>query len=145
MIYPTYKIIHCSFLFKEYIVMRLPKLFAVLLLTPLFVACSKGPSESEVEGLIEAQYQQANSAMNSAMNSASASAQDQEMAKAMGNMMAGMMPKLEGVDDVNCDSIEGENTYMCTANIKQTVGGNSSNNKASFKVYKVNDEWVLGN
>jgi|26BtaG_2_1085354.scaffolds.fasta_scaffold02940_3 hypothetical protein len=123
--------------------MRMTKLVAVLLLTPLFAACAKGPSESEVEGLIAAQYQQANSAMNSAMNSASA--QDQEMAKAIGNMMAGMMPKLEGVDDVNCDSIEGENTYMCTANIKQTVGGNSSDQKASFKVYKVNDEWVLGN
>lgn len=143
MIYPTYKIIHCSFLFKEYIVMRLAKLFAILLITPLFVACAKGPSESEVEGLIEAQYQQAHSAMNDAMNSAGA--QDQEMAKAMGSMMAGMMPKLEAVKDLNCDSVEGDNTYMCTANIQQTIGGNSRTDKANFKVYKVNDEWVLGN
>lgn len=123
--------------------MRMTKLVAVLLLTPLFAACSKGPSASEVEGLIKAQYQQANSAMDNAMSNVSA--QDQEMANAMSNMMAGMMPKLEGVDDVNCDSIEGENTYMCTANIQQTIAGNSSNNKASFKVYKVNNEWVLGN
>lgn len=122
--------------------MRMPKLVAVLLLTPLFVACSKGPSESEVEGLIEAQYQQAHSAMDDAMNNAGA--EDQEMVKAMGDMMAGMMPTLEAVEDLNCDSVEGDNTYMCTANIKQTIGGNSRTDKGSFKVYKVNDEWVLG-
>ena len=123
--------------------MHKTKLAAILLIAPLFVACSKGPSESDVEALIEAQYDQAQSAMNDAMNNASI--QDQEMAQAMGSMMAGMMPTLEDVQDVNCDSVEGDNTYMCTANIKQTVNGNSRTDKASFKVYKVNDEWVLSN
>lgn len=123
--------------------MRLKKLAIVLLLTPLFMACSKGPSESEVEGLIKAQYDQAQSLMDDAM--ASAGSENAEMTKAMGTMMAGMMPTLEDVKDVNCDAIEGDNTYMCTANIAQTINGKSRTDKASFKVYKVNDEWVLSN
>lgn len=117
------------------------KLILISILTPLFVACSNTPSESTVEGLIEAQYEQANSMMDNAM----ANAGNDEMAKAMSGMMEGMMPKLESVENINCDTIEGENTYMCTADITQTIGGNSGTNKTSFKVYQVNDEWVLGN
>ena len=37
---------------------NLKKLAVIALLTPLFVACSKAPSESTVEALIEAQYEQ---------------------------------------------------------------------------------------
>jgi len=117
------------------------KLAVIAVLTPLFAACSNAPSESTVEGLIEAQYEQANSMMDDAM----ANAGNDEMAKAMSGMMEGMMPKLESVENVNCDTTEGENTYMCTADITQTIGGNSQSNKTSFKVYQVNDEWVLGN
>lgn len=117
------------------------KLAVIAVLTPLFAACSNAPSESTVEGLIEAQYEQANSMMGDAM----ANAGNDEMAKAMSGMMEGMMPKLESVENVNCDTTEGENTYMCTADITQTIGGNSQSNKTSFKVYQVNDEWVLGN
>ncbi|KAA0915956.1 hypothetical protein FQ084_01165 [Psychrobacter sp. ANT_WB68] len=112
----------------------------IALLMPLFAACSNAPSESTVEGLIEAQYEQANSIMDDAM----ANAGNDEMAKAMNGMMEGMMPKLERIENINCDSVEGDNTYMCTADITQTIAGNSRTNKTNFKVYQINDEWVLG-
>ena len=120
---------------------NLKKLAVIALLIPLFAACSNAPSESTVEGLIEAQYEQANSMMNDAM----ANAGNDEMAKAMSGMMEGMMPKLERVENINCDTVEGDNTYMCTADITQTIAGESRTNKTNFKVYQVNDEWVLGN
>lgn len=112
----------------------------ITLFMPLLVACSKAPSDSTVEGLIEAQYQQANSMMDDAMKNAG----NDEMTKAMSGMMKGMMPTLESVENVNCDTTEGENTYMCTADITQTISGNRQTNNASFKVYQVNDEWTLG-
>ncbi|WP_201533149.1 hypothetical protein [Psychrobacter immobilis] len=117
------------------------KLAVVALLTPLFAACSNAPPESTVEDLIEAQYEQANTMVNDAV----ANAGNDEMAKAMSGMMEGMMPKLEKVENINCDTTEGENTYMCTADITQAIAGNSRTNKTNFKVYQVNDEWVLGN
>ena len=49
---------------------NLKKLALIVLLTPLFAACSNAPSESVVEGLIEAQYEQANSIMDDAMANA---------------------------------------------------------------------------
>ena len=116
------------------------KMAVIALLMPLFAACSNAPSESTVEGLIEAQYEQANSIMDDAM----ANAGNDEMAKAMSGMMEGMMPKLERIENINCDSVEGDNTYMCTADITQTIAGNSRTNKTNFKVYQINDEWVLG-
>ncbi len=117
------------------------KLAVVALLTPLFAACSNAPPESTVEDLIESQYEQANTMVNDAV----ANAGNDEMAKAMSGMMEGMMPKLEKVENINCDTTEGENTYMCTADITQAIAGNSRTNKTNFKVYQVNDEWVLGN
>ena len=120
---------------------RLTKLALIALLTPLFAACSNAPSDETVEQLVVSQYEQANSMMNDAM----ANAGNDEMAKAMSGMMDGMMPKLESVEDINCDEAGGENTYMCTADITQTIAGNSRTNRTSFKVYQVNDEWVLGN
>ena len=119
---------------------NLKKTAVIALLMPLFAACSNAPSESTVEGLIEAQYEQANSIMDDAM----ANAGNDEMAKAMSGMMEGMMPKLERIENINCDSIEGDNTYMCTADITQTIAENSRTNKTNFKVYQINDEWVLG-
>ena len=117
------------------------KLALIALLTPPFAACSNAPPESTVEELIEAQYAQANSMIDDAM----ANAGNDEMAKAMSGMMEGMMPKLERVENINCDTVEGDNTYMCTADITQTIAGESRTNKTNFKVYQVNDEWVLGN
>ena len=112
---------------------------AILLSVPLLTACSGAPSDSTVEELIEAQYEQANSMGESLASDASG-----EMGAMMKDMMANMMPKLEDVDDVNCDSTDEKNTYRCTAEITQTINGNTRTDKAAFKVYKVNDEWVLG-
>ncbi|WP_227671492.1 hypothetical protein [Psychrobacter sp. 72-O-c] len=120
---------------------NLKKLAVVLLLTPILAACSDAPSSNTVEGLIESQYEQASSMVDNAV----ASAGNDEMANAMSGMLSGMMPKLEDVSDVNCDSADGKNTYRCTAQITQNIGGNSSTNTTNFLVYKVNDEWVLGN
>jgi len=108
-------------------------------LTPLFAACSSGPSDSDVEELIQAQYDNANSIMDDAMVQAG----DDEMAKAVSGMMAGMMPTLESVDNVSCDTTEGDNTYLCTADVTQTIGGNSRTDSGAFKVSDVNGEWVL--
>ncbi len=118
---------------------KLKKLAVVLLLTPLFAACSSGPSESDVEELIQAQYEKANIMMDDAM----AQAGDDDMAKAMSGMMAGMMPTLESVDNVSCDTTEGDNTYLCTADVTQTIGGKSRTDNGAFKVNDVNGEWVL--
>lgn len=117
----------------------LKKLAVVLLLTPLFVACSSGPSESDVEGLIQAQYDKANSAMDDVMSQAG----NDEMTKAMSGMMAGMMPTLEKVENVSCDTTEGDNTYLCTADVTQTIGGNTRTDNGVFKVNDVNGTWVL--
>jgi len=115
------------------------KLAIIAVLTPLFAACSSGPSDSDVEELIQAQYDKANSIMDDAMVQAG----DDEMAKAVSGMMAGMMPTLESVDNVSCDTTEGDNTYLCTADVTQTIGGNSRTDSGAFKVSNVNGEWVL--
>jgi len=118
---------------------NLKKLAFIILLTPLFTACSSGPSDSDVEELIQAQYDKAGSMMDDAM----AQAGDDEMAKAMSGMMAGMMPTLESVDNISCDTTEGNNTYLCTAEVTQTIGGNTRTDSGAFKVNDVNGEWVL--
>ncbi|MGP5076087.1 hypothetical protein ACTXGZ_11395 [Psychrobacter celer] len=118
---------------------RIKKLAIIAVLTPLFAACSSGPSDSDVEELIQAQYDKANSIMDDAMVQAG----DDEMAKAVSGMMAGMMPTLESVDNVSCDTTEGDNTYLCTADVTQTIGGNSRTDSGAFKVSDVNGEWVL--
>lgn len=115
------------------------KLAIIAILTPLFAACSSGPSDSDVEELIQTQYDKANSIMDDAMVQAG----DDEMAKAVSGMMAGMMPTLESVDNVSCDTTEGDNTYLCTADVTQTIGGNSRTDSGAFKVSDVNGEWVL--
>ena len=115
------------------------KLAIIAVLTPLFAACSSGPSDSDVEELIQEQYEKANSIMDDAMVQAG----DDEMAKAVSGMMAGMMPTLESVDNVSCDTTEGDNTYLCTADVTQTIGGNSRTDSGAFKVSDVNGEWVL--
>ena len=118
---------------------RIKKLAIIAVLTPLFAACSSSPSDSDVEELIQTQYDKANSIMDDAMVQAG----DDEMAKAVSGMMAGMMPTLESVDNVSCDTTEGDNTYLCTADVTQTIGGNSRTDSGAFKVSDVNGEWVL--
>ncbi len=118
---------------------HLKKFVAILLLTPLFAACSSGPTESDVEGLIQAQYDKAGSMMDDAM----AQAGNDEMSKAMSGMMENMMPKLEKVENVSCDTTEGKNTYLCTADVTQTIGGKTRTDSGTFKVNDVNGTWVL--
>ena len=118
---------------------RIKKLAIIAVLTPLFAACSSSPSDSDVEELIQEQYDKANSIMDDAMVQAG----DDERAKAVSGMMAGMMPTLESVDNVSCDTTEGDNTYLCTADVTQTIGGNSRTDSGAFKVSDVNGEWVL--
>ena len=121
--------------------MKITNLLALSLLAiPLLTltACSSKPSDSTVEELIESQYDQATSYTDSLADDPSGAG---SMVK---DMMASMMPKLEDVDDVNCDSTEEKNAYRCTAEITQSINGKSRTDKATFKVYKVNDEWVLG-
>lgn len=114
---------------------NLKKLGFLLVLTPLFAACANGPSESDVEGLIQDQYDQANSMMDDVM----AQAGNAEMAKAM----SGMIPKLDKVENVSCDVAEGDNTYLCSADVTQTVDGNSRTDKGSFKIKDIDGKWVL--
>lgn len=114
---------------------NLKKLGFLIVLTPLFAACANGPSENDVEGLIHSQYDQANSMMDDVM----AQAGNTEMVKAM----SGMIPKLDKVENVSCDVAEGNNTYLCTADVTQTVDGNSRTDKGNFKVKDVDGKWVL--
>ena len=119
--------------------MKITKLMTVFLLaTPLLTACSSKPSDSTVEELIQAQYDKANSYTESLSNDTSGAG---EMVK---HMMSSMVPKLENIEDVNCDATEEKNAYRCTAQITQSINGNTMTDTAIFKVYKVNDEWVLG-
>ena len=53
------------------------------------------------------------------------------------------MPKLERIENINCDTTEGWNTYMCTADITQTIASTSRIDKTRFKLSKVNGEWAL--
>lgn len=108
------------------------KFAMVLMIAPLLAACSGAPSNSTVKALVEEQYEQMNSAMSS-------------VGGEVGEMMSGMMPKLEKISDINCDSADSKNTYRCTAKITQSIAGNSQTTNSTFLVYKVNDEWALGN
>lgn len=105
-----------------------------------FATCSNGPSESTVEGLIAAQYEQG----ITIMEAAKANAGNDKMAQDISSLMERMMPKLERIENINCDRVEGDNTYMCSADITQTIAGNSRTNKTNFKFYQVKGEWVLG-
>lgn len=108
------------------------KLGILLTIAASLTACSEAPSNSIVKKLVEEQYEQMNSAMSS-------------VGGEVGEMMSGMMPKLEKISDINCDSADGKNTYRCTAKITQSIAGNSQTTNSTFLVYKVNDEWALGN
>lgn len=118
---------------------QVKKLAVIALLTLLFTACSNPPSESIVEGLIIAQYEQTDEIIEDAV----ANAGNDKMAKTMRTMMENMMPKLERIENLNCDMTEDRNIYMCTADITQTITGTSRIDKTSFKVSKVKGEWAL--
>ena len=115
------------------------KLTLIVMLAPFFSACTQGPPENTVKGLIEAQYAQTDSLINEAV----ANAGNDKVQITMGTMMQSMLPRLERIENIHCNRTEGENNYTCTADITQTIVGKSQTNKTGFKVYKVKGEWVL--
>lgn len=119
---------------------QVKRLAVITLLTLLLTTCANPPSESTVEGLIEAQYEQTDKIIEDAV----ASADNDQQAIAISNMMENMMPRLENIGHINCETTEDSNTYMCTADITQTITGISRIDKTRFDVSKVNGEWTLG-
>jgi len=116
-------------------------LVSIAVFIPFLLTYSKAPSESTVESLIEAQYEQG----IKIMKDAKANAGNDKMAQDISSLMEHMMPILERVENIDCDRVKGNHTYSCTADITQTIAGNSRPNKTGFKVYQVKGEWVLSN
>ena len=106
-----------------------------------FATCSNGPSESTVEGLIAAQYEQG----IEIMEAAKANAGNDKMAQDISSLMERMMPTLERVENIDCNRVKGNRAFSCTADITQTIAGNSRTNKTIFNVYHAKGEWTLDN
>ena len=106
-----------------------------------FATCSNGPSESTVEGLIAAQYEQG----IEIMEAAKANAGNDKMAQDISSLMERMMPTLERVENIDCNRVKGNRNFSCTADITQTIVGNSQTNKTIFNVYHAKGEWTLDN
>ena len=123
---------------------KFKKLTLFLLFILFFVTYSKAPPDSTVEQLIAAQYKEGIKIMQAAKTNASNNKND-KMAQDISSLMERMMPTLERVENIDCNRVKGNRNFSCTADITQTIAGNSRTNKTSFKVYQVNDEWVLGN
>ena len=118
------------------------KLALIILLILFCVSYSKTPPDSTVEGLIAAQYEEGIKIMQAAKANASNDKND-KMAQDISSLMERMMPILESVENINCNRVKGKHTYRCTADITQTIAGNSRTNKTIFNVYQVNGEWTL--
>lgn len=116
------------------------KLAILLLLSPLFVACSDAPAGSVVEELIKAQYEQAHNMTATNHGAGNHGA----VSNASGESDKIKMPTLESVGDVKCGSAEGVDTYRCIAEITQSLDGKSETKKVNFLVYKFDDEWAIG-
>lgn len=122
------------------------KILAVIaVLMTLLSACSDVPAKSDVKDLIKTQYKQANTMTNEAMTVAD----NDKSNDAFDEVIKSAMPILDSVDNVNCDAIDagkndkGDDSYLCTADITQTMNGHTSINQVNFKVYKVDDKWIL--
>lgn len=118
---------------------QVKKLTVIALLILLSTACSSPPSKSIVEGLIIAQYEQGEQIVSDAL----ANAGNDKTAITMSSMMERMMPKLERIENINCETAEGWSNYTCTADITQTIAGTSRVDKTRFKLSKVNGKWAL--
>lgn len=118
---------------------QVKKLTVIALLILLSTACSSPPSESIVEGLIIAQYEQGDQIVSDAL----ANAGNDKTAIATSSMMERMMPKLERIENINCKTAEGWSNYTCTADITQTIAGISRVDKTRFRLSKVNSKWAL--
>ena len=111
----------------------------VAVLAILLTACSEAPFDRTVENLIKTQYEQAGTETNEIIALANNDKSDENF----DNVIQSATPTLDSVDNVNCDTTEGVDSYLCTADITQTMNGHTSTNQGSFRVYKVDGEWAL--
>ena len=117
------------------------KLTLFLLFILFFVTYSKAPPDSVIEQLIAAQYKEG----NKIMQAAKANAGNDKMAQDISSLMERMMPTLERVENIDCNRVKGNRNFSCTADITQTMAGNSRTNKTIFNVYHAKGEWTLDN
>lgn len=120
------------------------KLTLFLLFILFFVTYSKAPPDSVIEELIAAQYKEGNKIMQAAKTNASNNKND-KMAQDISSLMERMMPTLEHVEKIDCNRVKGNRNFSCTADITQTMAGNSRTNKTIFNVYHAKGEWTLDN
>lgn len=120
---------------------KFKKLTLFLLFILFFVTYSKAPPDSVIEQLIAAQYKEG----IKIMQAAKANAGNDKMAQDISSLMERMMPTLERVENIDCNRVKGNRTYSCTADITQTIAGNSRTNKTIFNVYHAKGEWTLDN
>ncbi len=119
-------------------------LAVVAVLVILLTACSEVPSDSTVESLIEMQYEQDSTVQNEAVDLDNIdSGNNDKNNKSFDNIIQRSKPTLDSVDNVSCEVDESDYTYLCTADITQTMNGHTSTNQGSFKLYKADNEWVL--
>ncbi|MGP5312575.1 hypothetical protein [Psychrobacter faecalis] len=120
---------------------KFKKLTLLLLYILFFVTYSKAPPDSTVERLIAAQYKEG----IKIMQAAKANAGNDKMAQDISSLMERMMPILERVENIDCNRVKDNRTFSCTADITQTIAGNSRTNKTIFNVYHAKGEWTLDN
>ena len=120
---------------------KFKKLTLLLLYILFFVTYSKAPPDSTVARLIAAQYKEG----IKIMQAAKANAGNDKMAQDISSLMERMMPTLERVENIDCNRVKGNRTFSCTADITQTIAGNSRTNKTIFNVYHAKGEWTLDN
>lgn len=123
---------------------KFKKLTLFLLFILFFVTYSKAPPDSVIEQLITAQYKEGNKIMQAAKTNASNNKND-KMAQDISSLMERMMPTLEHVEKIDCNRVKGNRNFSCTADITQTIAGNSRTNKTIFNVYHAKGEWTLDN
>ena len=120
---------------------KFKKLTLLLLYILFFVTYSKAPPDSTVARLIAAQYKEG----IKIMRAAKANAGNDKMAQDISSLMERMMPTFERVENIDCNRVKGNRTFSCTADITQTIAGNSRTNKTIFNVYHAKGEWTLDN
>ena len=123
---------------------KFKQLALIIVFTLFFVSYSKAPPDSTVARLIAAQYEEGIKIMQAAKTNASNNKND-KMAQDISSLMERMMPTLERVENIDCNRVKGNRTYSCTADITQTMAGNSRTNKTIFNVYHAKGEWTLDN
>lgn len=123
---------------------KFKKLTLFLLFILFFVTYSKAPPDSVIEQLIAAQYKEGIKIMQAAKTNASNNKND-KMAQDISSLMERMMPTLEHVENIDCNRVKGNRNFSCTADITQTIVGNSQTNKTIFNVYHAKGEWTLDN